>query len=169
MKRKILLVTGLLSSLAWPSIVEAEPSQAPFAELRSGAFVPFSREQSGVEIRGFAGEGGIVVLPENGQLGVLLRELSFLSAVPKLSPLGLAERMAFLFGSDYRLVRRPLDLPRALGEVATQPRLIRGSDDSVTLSFLIKRASHPGRVALYAATLHCSPQYQARLSLSRLR
>lgn len=169
MKRLVSQVAFWIFNLALQAVCSAEPSQPALVELRSGTYVPFAQQQAGVEVRGFAADSGVVVLPENGQLGLLLRDLSLLSHEPKLSSLGIAERMAWLFGGEYRLVRRPLDLPRSLAVVAVAPRRVREPDGTVTLHFLLKRASHPGTVQLYAATLHCSLQYQAHLSLQRIR
>lgn len=161
-------VALLVAIFAWPAVCAAEQSQDIALALRSGAPVPFSQPRAGVDVREPGEESDVEVWPDRRMLGELLTHLSWLSAAPKVSSLGMAERLARLLGSDYRLVRRSLDLPRALGVVATHPRRVHQPDGSLRLHFLLKHAAAAGTPVVYAAILDCSPQYQAKLTLQRI-
>lgn len=149
-------------------VTPADAESSGMAIARIGDLSPYVARSAGHEIRGWVDDQGAVVLPENVKLGRLLRVVALRSATPALSPLGVAERLAWMLGPALRLVRSPLDLPPSSRAMYMAPQRSSGLSGVVTLRFLLKQAAGPGQVQLYEVTLRCHADYQTSLQIQRV-
>ena len=149
-------------------VTPADAESSGMAIARIGDLSPYVARSAGHEIRGWVDDQGAVVLPENVKLGRLMRAVALRSATPALSPLGVAERLAWMLGPALRLVRSPLDLSPGSRAMYMAPQRSLGASGVVTLRFLLKQAAGPGQVQLYEVTLCCLADYQTSLQIQRV-
>jgi len=135
----------------------------PFAGLS-----PYVARAGSQEFRGWVDDRGAVVLTDDAKLGRLLRSFDLRADNPKLSPLAMAERLAWMLGPGLRLVRRPLDLPRGSRDQFSPPQRRAVGGEVLALRFQLKQAVGPGQVLLYEVTLRCHADYQTQLHIQRL-
>jgi hypothetical protein len=141
-------------------------------DTNTGELWAFFAEKGHTQIRGWASAGGTTITSRD-ELGALMRAARALDPAASLDAGGLASRVAWALGNEYRLARQPGDFKQNKAPSDFAPPTLKRSGDGATLVFFAEYSpfnEDGGKpdVSVVRATVEIAADYKTIVAIEDL-